>query len=540
VNAPESLEEIPTASAHTSRRARLPLVWVVPVIAALIGGWIAARAILEHGPTITVTFSDAEGIEAGKTRVRYRNVDVGQVTRVTLADELHTVMVSIQMERVVEPFLLAGTQFWVVRPHLAAAGVSGLGTLLSGDFIGMDVGPGPGAARSFIGLKAPPIVTGDAGGTRLFLDATDLGSLSVGAPAYFHHVPVGEVVSSVLNSDGHGVTLQLFIEKPYDRFLTDDTRFWHASGVDIAVDSAGVRVRTEAVATILAGGVAFDNPMGSGPAARFSSNRHFRLAANRDEALRPVDGVVERHVLYFQESLRGLAVGAAVDFRGVEIGTVVAKESRFDRASGQFELPVLIDIYPGRLLGGAQLSRDLPSGFQPVLADMIRHGLRAQLRTGSVLTGQLYVALDFFPQTGKATPQPDAVPMPIPTTLGNLEQLQEGVLSVTRKLQKLPLDKVGDDADAALIALAKALSGTDVLIGNVNAGLLPETQSAMAQARRTLSQTGQAIAPGASLQSDLHTTLTSVGRAADSVRVLAEYLDRHPESLLQGKTKDPK
>jgi paraquat-inducible protein B len=540
VNAPDSLEEIATATAHTSRRARLPLVWVVPVVAALIGGWIAARAILEHGPTITVAFSDAEGIEAGKTRVRYRNVDVGQVTRVTLADELHTVMVSIEMERVVEPFLLAGTQFWVVRPHLAAAGVSGLGTLLSGDFIGMDVGPGPGAARSFIGLKAPPIVTSDAGGTRLFIDATDLGSLSVGAPAYFHHVPVGEVVSSVLNSDGHGVTLQLFIEKPYDRFLSDDTRFWHASGVDIAVDSAGVRVRTEAIATILAGGVAFDNPMGSGPAALSSSNRHFRLAANRDEALKPVDGVVERHVLYFQESLRGLAVGAAVDFRGVEIGTVVAKESRFDRASGQFELPVLIDIYPGRLLGGALPGRDLPSGFQPVLADMIRRGLRAQLRTGSVLTGQLYVALDFFPQTGKATPQPDAVPMPIPTTLGNLEQLQEGVLSVTRKLQRLPLDKVGDDADAALIALAKALSGTDVLIGNVNAGLLPETQSAVAQARRTLSQTGQAIAPGASLQSDLHATLTSVGRAADSVRVLADYLDRHPESLLQGKPKDPK
>jgi paraquat-inducible protein B len=532
VNAPD-LNAVPTVTPQTSRRARLPLVWVIPVIAASVGGWIATRAILERGPSISVEFTDAEGIESGKTRVRYRSVDVGEVRSVTLSPNLRTAVVSIDMQKSVEPFLLHGTRFWIVRPQLGAAGVSGLGTLLSGDFIAMDVGEGPAQERHFIGLRRPPIVTGNAGGTQWILEATDLGSLGVGAPAYFHHVRVGQILSTALNADGHAVTVQVFIENPYDRFVTDETRFWHASGIDVVVDGSGVSLHSEAIATVVAGGVAFDNPADAVNAPRPTPGRRFQLAANRDAAMKPVDRNVERHVLYFQESLRGLEVGAAVDFRGVEIGNVAAKEARWDPASGEFVFPVLVDIFPDRLLGRAPDNR-----FQSLLPQMIRRGLRAQLRSNSLLTGRLYVALDFFPRAGQVLPQTELTPMPIPTARGNLEQLQDTLLTVADKLQRMPLDKVGRDTDAALLALTGALNHANALIVAADSGLLPEAQSAVAQARMTLARARESIAPDASLQTDLHSTLTSVGRAADSLRVLVEYLDKHPEAVLRGKSAD--
>jgi len=538
---PVDIESLPPAVPHRSFRSRLPLVWLVPMLAALIGGWIAVRSILGQGPTITVTFVDADGVEAGKTKVRYKSVDVGMVKTVALAPDLRTVDVTIAMAKFVKPLLVSGTRFWIVRPRLGATGVSGLGTLLSGAYIGMDAGISHEPARKFAGLETPPVVAGGTAGTQFVLHSPDLGSLSIGAPAYFHHIQVGQISSLALNPDGHGVTLTLFVNVPYDRFVTDDTRFWHASGVDVALDSTGVHMQTESLTAILAGGVAFESPAGSTATAPAAPDSHFHLATNRDGAMKAPDRVVESYILYFEESLRGLAPGATVDFRGVDIGEVVSLKVEYDRAQEKFLFPVLINVYPERIRARYRTNGDRPqTAAHPLVARMIEHGFRAQLRTGSLLTGQLYIALDFFPRSAKVTPQPELTPMPLPTIPGNLEQLQNTFVSLAHKLDQLPLEKIGRDADEALVSLNRTLGSTTGLLGKVSSEILPDAKSTLTQARLTLAQTQQAVAPETSLQNDLHTTLTSVSRAADSIRVLADYLDKHPEALLRGKSEDPK
>jgi paraquat-inducible protein B len=530
---------LPSAILHRSQRSRLTLVWLAPVLAALIGGWIAARAVIDRGPTITVTFVDADGIEAGKTRVRYKNVDVGNVKLITLAPDLRTVNVTIEMAKFAQRLVVSDTRFWVVRPRLGASGVSGLGTILSGAYIGMDVGASRETAREFTGLETPPVVEGGTAGKQFVLESQDLGSLGVGAPAYFHHIQVGQISSISLNPDGHGVTLKLFVTAPYDRFVTDDTRFWHASGVDIAVDSGGVRMQTESLTAILAGGVALETPPGSMVTAPASADSRFHLATNRDAAMKAPDRVVDQYILNFDESLRGLAPGAIVNFRGVDIGEVASLNVEYDRGQGKFRFPVLINVFPERIRSRYREGSDRPQvGAHVLVADMIEHGFRAQLRTASLLTGQLYIALDFFPRSPRMAPRPELTPMPLPTIPGNLEELQDAIVSVAHKLDQMPLAKIGQDADDALRSLSQALSSANGLLGKVQSDILPGAKSTLTQAELTLAQAQQAVAPETSLQNDLHTTLTSVSRAADSIRVLADYLDKHPEALLRGKTEE--
>jgi paraquat-inducible protein B len=535
------VESLPPAISHEHKRSRLPLVWIVPLIAAIIGGWIAVRAIVERGPRITVTFIDADGIEAGKTKVRYKSVDVGLVRQVALASDLRTVRVTMEMAKFAEPLLVTDTRFWVVRPRLGSSGVSGLGTLLSGAYISLDKGGEKTIAREYAGLESPAVVAGGAAGRQFVLESRDLGSLNVGAPAYFHNIQVGQISSLSLDPDGQGVTLKLFVAAPYDRFVTDDSRFWHASGVDVAVDSAGLRVQTQSLTSILAGGIAFDSPIGSNIDSPAPGDTHFRLAANRDSAMKAPDRVVETYILYFEESVRGLAPGATVDFRGVDIGEVTSLKVDYDRTSERFLFPVLINVYPERIRSRYRAGSARPQAEAHALVGrMIEHGFRAQLRTGSLLTGQLYIALDFFPHTDKVKPQPELSPMPLPTIPGNLQMLQNTVVRVARKLDQVPLAEIGNNLNAALTSLNKTLGGATGVLGKVDAEILPEAKSTLEQARSTLSQTRQMLAPEASLQGDLHSTLLSIGRAADSVKLLAEYLDEHPEALLRGKAQDPK
>jgi paraquat-inducible protein B len=536
------MEPVPAAARHRTRRGRLSLVWLVPLIAVLLGTWLAAKALLERGPRITVSFADAEGVEAGKTKVRYRSVDVGTVKSVTLGPDLRTVSLSIDIAKFAEPLMVSSTRFWIVRPRLGTTGVSGLGTLLSGVYVGMDAtGVSKAPARDFAGFETAPVIAGGANGREFVLQSRDLGSLGVGAPAYFHHLQVGQISSVHLDPDGHAVTLTLFVEAPYAQFVTGDTRFWHASGVDLDVDSAGVHVQTQSLTSILAGGIAFETPENSEASAPAAADSRFRLAANREAAMKAPDRLVEKYLLHFDQSVRGLAPGATVNFRGVDIGEVTSLKVEYERASGKFLFPVLINVYPERIRERYLAGTDRPqTESHQLVASMIKQGFRAQLRTGSLLTGQLYVALDFFPKAVPVAPRPELTPMPLPTITGNFQELQDTIVRVAHKLDRLPLEKIAADADQTLAALNQVLGTSHALIGNIATGILPEAKMALVRAQSALRQTQQTLAPESSLEGDLHTTLMSIARAADSVRVLTDYLDKHPEALLRGKVEDAK
>ena len=536
------LAEVPEAVVRGHRRVRLPLVWIIPALAALIGGWIAVRAVLERGPTIRMRFQTSDGLEPGKTAIRYRSVEVGQVRTIVLAPDHRTVLVTAEMVKDARSLLSDDTRFWVVRPRIAAGGVSGLGTLISGSFIGMDLGKSRRTAREFQGLEVPPVVTGDLPGRDFVLHGGTLGSIEVGSPVYFRHVPVGRVTEFRLDADGQGITVGVFIESPYDHFVVRDSRFWHASGVDVSVGADGVRVNTESVAAILVGGIAFETPEPSQEAPAAAAGTQYHLAPSRVAAMKSPNETPDLYVLYFKNSLHGLAVGAPVDFNGVEVGEVRSTKIEYDPANVIFRFPVEIAVYPQRVRARYRQESPRPdtdvTGTYRFVERLIEHGFRAQLRTGSLLTGQQYVALDFFPRAPRARSDPTAVPMMLPTVPGGLDDLQASLADILRKIDAMPLQRLGSDADAALVSLREALDTAKQLADQIERDVTPEARTTLVEARRTLSAVNETLASDAPLEQDLRQSLKQLTRAAEALRSLADYLERHPEALLRGKARD--
>ncbi len=273
VEPPEGRDEpgspdFPEAVVKPRSRWRLQLVWLVPLIAVLIGGWLAVQAVLQKGPTITISFKTGEGIEAGKTKIKYKDVDIGVVRSVVLSKDHRGVIASAELAKDATSLLVDDTRFWVVRPRVSGGTVSGLGTLLSGSFIGTDVGTQAKERRDFVGLETPPAVAKDVPGREFVLKSEDMGSLDVGTPVFFRRLQVGQITAYTLDADGNGVTLRVFINAPYDKYVRADTRFWHASGVDVSLDTTGVKVNTQSMVAILIGGIAFQSPPESQGARR--------------------------------------------------------------------------------------------------------------------------------------------------------------------------------------------------------------------------------------------------------------------------------
>lgn len=531
------LPEIPAAVAVPRRRWSPSLVWLIPIVAAVIGGWLAVKGILERGPTVTISFNTAEGLEAGKTRIKYKDVDIGLVKSIALAEDRKGVVVTAELTKQAEDFLVEDTRFWVVRPRVAGGSVSGIGTLFSGAYIGFDAGKSEEQRREFIGLETQPVVTAGLPGRHFILTSEDLGFLDIGAPIYFRRIPVGQVVAFELDKDGAGVTFKVFINAPYDRYVTGNTRFWQASGVDVTLDAGGFRVNTESLASILIGGIAFQTPLDSTLAPQARENTAFTLFADRALALKHPDTVVETYRLVFRESVRGLSVGAPVDFRGFVIGEVAALNIELDSATNEVGMVVHIYLYPERFRrrnADAQVAID----SKATLEAMIARGLRAQLRTGNLLTGQLYVALDFFAKAPKAKLDWNAKPVELPVMPASLQELQATLAEITKKLEKVPFEGIGTDLRQTLQSLDRTLQNTDKLVQRVDREVAPEARAAIEDARRTFAAAERTLAADAPLQQDARTALRELTRAAEALRVLADYLERHPEALLRGKKEE--
>jgi paraquat-inducible protein B len=396
----------PLPEPEVEKPSRMPsLVWLIPLLAAIIGVMLVVRMVIDQGPTVTVSFRSADGLEPGKTKVKYKDVDIGLVKTIKLDGDLSKVLVTIDMTKEAKRFTASDTRFWVVKPRIGASGVTGLNTLLSGSYIGVDAGKSEETTHEFTGLEKPPQVTRDEKGTSFVLHGESLGSIDVGSPIFYRRIQVGQVTGFDLDEKGRGVKMSVFIAAPYDQYVGKNSRWWHASGVDVRLDSSGFKVNTQSLAALLVGGIAFESVNGQKPSAAAPGGSEFLLAADQASALREPDGVAVTTVLYFDQSLRGLSAGASVDFRGIVLGEVRSVGVEFDPVKKSFRMPVTVDMYPARLgRSFAQTvgtNEDRSAGTQ-VLERMVARGLRGQLRTGNLLTGQLYVALDFFPNAAPA------------------------------------------------------------------------------------------------------------------------------------------
>ena len=519
---------VPESRTMTPKRTRLSVVWIIPIVAAVAGGWVAVTRILGEGPQITIQLNSAEGLEAGKTAIHFNGVDVGLVTGIRLADDNRHVVLQVQMAVKTERLLVEDTKFWVVSPRISGASVSGLSTLISGAYIGMEIGHSSQSRRNYIGLDTPPIIAADTPGHFYVLKAAELGSIGVGAPVYYRHLPAGEIVSYELDKDGQALTVRAFIRAPYDQYVNSNTRFWHASGVDVSLTAAGLNVDTQSLMSIIAGGVAFENPVDSPAAPMAPAESKFLLYRTQSDAFKPPPGSPHTYLITFRQSVRGLSVGAPVEFRGLPIGEVTNIEAVLDTRTFEFYSPVTVRLDMGRV--GVKFVGSKPGETRPTLPRevmikaLVAHGVRAQLRSSSMLTGALYVALDFFPEAAPVHVDTSHEPIELPTVKGELEETEARLASIVRKIDQLPLQQITSDVHKTLTDLDQTIVAAQATLKNTD---------------RIIANAGRMVEPDSVLGVELSTTLNELRRAAQELRSLTDSLDRHPEALLHGRPGDP-
>jgi paraquat-inducible protein B len=518
----------PDSRAVPRKRTRLSLVWFIPILAALVGAWVAVARIRSEGPKITIVFRSAEGLEAGKTKINYRGVDIGVLSTIRLSEDRQSVIAIAQMAPKTEDFLVEDTRFWVVRPRISGANVSGLGTLISGAYIGIEIGNSKEEKSDFVALETPPVVNIDVPGRFFVLTTSDLGSLDTGTPIFFRRLQVGQVASYALNKDGQFFTVKIFVKAPYDQYVTVNTRFWQASGVDVSLSASGLSVQTQSLLSILIGGIAFEAPATGAVLPVAEANTVFTLFSDRKEAFRPAARNPQTFELIFNESVRGLVPGAPVEFRGVPIGEVAEVRAQIDVKTLEFSVPVTIHMDAQRLgvkVVGLKSQSEYAAMRRKLFDSLVARGVRAQLRTGNLLTGSVFVAFDFFPGAPPATVDWSQTPVQLPTIPGQLQVMQAKVMGIINKLDKMPLEQIGDN-------LRKAIADLDLT--------LVSARGTLVSAQGTLDNTSTLTGPNSVQVQQLDSTLQEVSRAARSLRVLADYLERHPETLVRGKKGEAK
>lgn len=542
--------------AIVAARSHISVIWLIPLVAVAIGAWLVYQNYAGRGPEIRVELQTAEGLVAGRTSVKLKDVDVGTVEEVRVTDDLQSVVVRARIEPWAEKYLTLGTRFWIERPRIIAGRISGLGTLLSGAYVGMDPGPlGGEQLRHFIGLESPPVVTGSEAGRRFILRAPGLGSLNIGSPVIYRQIDVGRVVGFTLDPLGAYVDIHVFVSAPYDRLVRARSRFWNASGIDLKLSATGINVQMESLVSVLIGGIAFDQPPTADPEASAEApaeDDHLFLLYHDQEATQQVAyATKEQFLLYFEGSARGLTVGAPVELRGIKVGEVLDVRLQVLAADLTVRVAVLIEVQPERVEPVGLVTRLTPAAREGEIARMVQKGLRARLKTGSLLTGQLFVDLDIYPDEPLASIIEDNGLRVLPTLPSTLDTITSTLSRVFVKLEAMPLEEIGEDVRSTVhtlrqlvgsAELAQAISAFSGMMREgeragqrINSDLIPALGNTLQHTHRALDNLSGLVVPSSPLYTDLQRALRELSDAARSIRVLADYLERHPEALLTGK-----
>ncbi len=523
--------EAPRAIVRT--RSMPSIVWLIPAVAAFVGLYLAFWAWSEQGPVITIVFESAEGIEAGATRVKYKEVDVGVVESLELSEDLKQVTVTASMVKELGGYLTDETRFWVVKAEVSVEDFSGVGRIFSGVYIAIDPSPDGKRTRVFDGLEKAPVVRSDKPGTLFQLRATEITSIDVGSPVYYRWIPVGQVAGYQLADDGGSVRVQVFIEAPHDERVRSTTRFWNASGLDAVVTAEGLQIDTPGIVAMLGGGVAFETPATVNVAQDVPENMVFELYPNKQATRRPRYSLKTRYLLYFEDSVSGLVPGSPVEFRGIKLGEVLDVDVELDRETNEMRIPVVIEIEPERL---GLTEKDLEIDPTGRISSMVAQGFRARLLTNNVLTGQKAVDFDFL--QGARSRQIEyghAYPI-LPTATGGLDAITTRVARIVDRVDQLPIESIGENLDRVFASLAETMGSIEGITAAADADLMPQMTETLGRLEQTLASADAMIAPDSAMALELEALVADLSEAADSLRVLAERLEEHPEELLRGKS----
>lgn len=536
----------PTAATPEIRQAqRWNIVWIVPILALLIGGWMVYRNFTSQGPLAHVRFDTADGIGAGKTEVRCRSVRVGVVKDVKLAEDLNSVVVLIELNPDSMNLLRTGTNFWVVRPRVSTTDVSGLGTLITGAYIELDPGPAGGEeVNHFNGLETPPATNRNIPGRRLTLVADEAGSLNAGSPIFYRGFEVGRIENRKLDLEGRRVTYDAFIQEKFSSLVKKNARFWNTSGIDISAGADGFKVRTPSFQAMLSGGATFGVREGIEPEAEADDGATFTLFANEDAANGSNFNPTMKFVLLFDQSVRGLVKSAPVEFRGIPIGRVANISLDYLQDPMDLRIPVLVEIDPALLRLRAAEGLSQPDG--EFLRDEIKRGLRATLKIGSILTGALFVDLDYYPNPAPAQFAKVGDFPSIPTISSGFAQLETKFTAILDKLQSLPFDetmrKFGSAADEAAITVAESRAALkEIQEASASARRLMDSEEFsnlpknMRNALAAVEKSVASVGPDGAIQGDLLRTLDELRSALRSMNAMATTIDEKPNSILFGR-----
>ena len=540
--------------ATTQRSRRISVIWIIPLVAVAIGAWLAWDTWSKEGPTIRISFDNGEGLQAGQSQLKFKDIVFGTVKSLELASDHTHVVVTVATTHEATPLLTDQAIFWVVKPRLFAGNVSGLETLLSGSYIGMVPGEAGGKAQhKFVGHEDPPILQTNVPGHTFVLKAQKLGSISLGSPVFFRDLNVGEVLGWDIADMAEYVTIRAFVRAPYDGYVHDETKFWNASGVSVKLAGAGVEVQMESLKALLLGGSAFETPEAEVHTAETSENHVFPLFADRGAAEDASYTRSIKVISYFPGSVKGLAPGSDVTMHGLRVGQVTKVRLVYDPNKDTIMAPVRYEVQPERILG---IGKRVFKTDQEAAAGVIKKGLRASLQSASLITGQQVVALEFVKD---APPEPvtkDGEDFVLPTTEGGgFAGLASSANDLLGKVNQIPFDQIGKSLNGILKSindatqgpqLKKALTDLSAMIASAQAmmqrldtkqlpQLTADLEKTLTSANKLVLSLDSGYGDNTKFNRDLDRLMAQTTDAVRSIRALTDLLARHPEALIKGR-----
>ena len=558
---PESPTPLP--SARVERHRRVSAIWIIPAVTLLIAVWLAWSTLSKRGPLITITFESAEGLTAGQSQVRYKDIPLGTVEAIRLAPDYSHVIVAARMTRDATRLLTDKARFWVVKPRLFAGNFSGFETILSGSYIAILPSTEPGKEmRQFAGLENPPVLQTNVPGRTFLLEAERVGSLSPGSPIFYRGLEVGTVLGWDLGHMARSVTVHAFVRAPFDDFVHQGSRFWNASGVSLTLGASGIQLDVESLKAVLLGGIAFNTPPEAERTPLAKANQRFPLYANLDAA---TSSQYSRHVeavAYFPGAVSGLSVGAPVTILGIRIGEVTSVDLRYSRKKDMLEVPVHFTIEPGRIALSDQLVK---RGALENAQILVNHGMRAELTTANLLTGQQQIALVFDRNAPPATVTVEDGALVIPTAPGGFSGITQSAAALLDKINRMPFQEIGDNLNATLAGLDKLANGEALresltslratlaeakdAIGKLDQGAGPalaglpsianDLRSLLARTSTLVTSVDTSYGGNSKFYRDLDRLLLQTNDLMQSLRALSDLLTQQPNALIRGRTASP-
>jgi len=555
----EVLEQRAAVPRATTRRSRrISVIWIIPLVAVAIGAWLAWDTWSKQGPTIRISFDSGEGLQAGQSQLKFKDIVFGTVKSLELAPDHTHIIVTVATTHDATPLLTDQTIFWVVKPRLFAGNVSGLETLLSGSYIGMLPGQAEGKKqKEFVGHEDPPILSANVPGHTFMLKAKKLGSISLGSPVFFRDLNVGEVLGWDIADMAEYVTIRAFVRAPYDTYVHDETRFWNASGVSVKLAGAGVEVQMESLKALILGGIAFETPAAEIHAAVTAENHVFPLFADRDAANNASYTRKIPVISYFSGSVKGLAPGSEVTMHGLQVGYVTDVRLEYDRDRDIVVAPVRYTVEPERIVGVGQ--RVYQTDRESVEA-VVNKGLRASLQSASLITGQQVVALDFVQDAPEAPVTMQGGDFVLPTTEGGgFAGLASAANALLDKVNTIPFDQIGKSLNGILKSVNDATQGpqlkktlTDLsgmiasaqgMVQRLDTKQLPQLtaglEKTLTSANKLVLSLDSGYGDNTKFNRDLDRLMAQTTDAVRSIRALTDLLSRHPEALIKGRAEGP-